>query len=144
MIAGGMYWLPMRSNRSSTPPEATFRRLTNDAGLTKGAAISPDGKLVAYATDRADSGNLDIWVQQVDGGGVVRITDDPADDYDPAFSPDGTQVAFRSERQGGGIYVVPVLGGEAHLLVSQGRRPRFSPDGKKLIYWTGPQPGDVE
>ena len=90
----------MRSSRSSTPPEATFRRLTNDSGLTTDAAISPDGRLVAYASDRADPSNVDIWVQQVDGGGVVRITDDPADDYDPVFSPDGTQIAFRSEQIG--------------------------------------------
>jgi Tol biopolymer transport system component/tRNA A-37 threonylcarbamoyl transferase component Bud32 len=135
--AGGTYWLGVRSPHQFTLPEATLRRLTNDAGLTTGAAISPDGKLVAYASDRADSSNLDIWVQQVDGGGVVRITDDPADDYDPTFSPDGAQIAFRSNREGGGIYVVPALGGQARLLISQGRRPRFSPDGQMLMYSTG-------
>ncbi len=144
VIAGGAYWWGARSARQSTLPEATLRRLTNDPGLTSGAAISPDGKLVAYASDRADSSNLDIWVQQVDGGGVVRVTDDPADDYDPTFSPDATQIAFRSERKGRGIYVVSVLGGEARLVIPQGHRPRFSPDGQRLMYWTGPdQPEDI-
>ena len=76
-------------------------------------------------------------MQQADGGNPVRVTDDPADDYDPSFSPDGTQIAFRSERQGGGIYIVPVLGGEARELVPQGHRPHFSPDGRSLMYWTG-------
>jgi roadblock/LC7 domain-containing protein len=88
--AGGAYWLGVRSPRQSTLPETTLRRLTNDPGLTSGAAISPDGKLVAYASDRADSSNLDIWVQQVDGGGLVRVTDDAADDYDPTCSSQQT------------------------------------------------------
>jgi len=67
-----------------------------------------------------------------------------ADDYDPSFSPNGTQLPFRSEREGGGIFVVPALGGEARLAIPEGRRPRFSPDGRRLLYWTGPaEPHDV-
>ena len=135
--------LTRRSLRQSIPPEPIIRRLTNDPGITTGGAISPDGRFVAYASDRADPTNLDIWVQQVDGSGLVRVTDDTADDYDPAFSPDNGQLAFRSERKGGGIYVVSVLGGEARLLIPEGHRPRFSPDGQRLMYWTGPEPEDV-
>ena len=89
---------------------------------------------MAYASDRADGSNLDIWVQQVDGSGSVRLTDDPADDYEQSFSPDGSQIAFRSERANGGIYLVPALGGEARLLVPGGHQPRFSPDGQQLVF----------
>jgi len=130
--AGVAYWLAVRPPTPPAPAQTTLRRLTNDPGLTTGAAISPDGKLVAYVR------NDDIWVQQVDGSGLLRITDDPAGDSDPTFSPDGTQIAFRSERAGGGIYTAPVIGGEARQLVPQGRQPRFSPDGRRLMYWTGP------
>jgi Tol biopolymer transport system component len=121
----------------------TLRRLTADNGLTTGAAISADGTFIAYATDRADAGNLDIWVQQVAGGGAVRLTDNPADDYDPSISPDGSQVAFRSNRDGGGIYLVPVLGGNARLLIPKGNHPRFSPDGQMLMYSIGRAREDV-
>ena len=91
---------------------------------------------MAYASDRG-AGNLDIWVQQIAGGGAARLTQDAADDYEPSFSPDGRRIAFRSNRDGGGIYMVSALGGEAKLIAPDGRRPRFSPDGHWLAYWVG-------
>ncbi|MGC9947598.1 MAG: hypothetical protein ABSF64_14635 [Bryobacteraceae bacterium] len=93
-------------------------------------ALEAAAKLLAREKDRqmlvAYVGNGDIWVQQVEGSGLARITDDPAGASDPAFSPDGTQIAFRSERDAGGIYIAPALGGEAREFAMQGRRPRFA------------------
>jgi Tol biopolymer transport system component len=134
-LGAGAYWWWAR--RSVAPaPRLVFTRLTSDAGLTRDPALSPDGNLLAYASDRAAEGNLDVWVQQVAGGAPIRLTNHPADDTDPAFSPDGSRIAFRSDRDGGGIYIVPALGGEARLVARQGRNPRFSPDGNLLLYWT--------
>jgi Tol biopolymer transport system component len=113
-------------------------RVTSDSGLTAYPALSSDGKLLAYASDRA-GGIMNIWVQQVAGGEPVRVTDGPADDTEPSFSPDGTAIAFRSERDGGGVYTVPALGGEPRRIADQGRRPRFSPDGQWIAYWVGTQ-----
>ena len=103
LIMGASYWASTRANKPAAPPELVLRRLTLDSGLTTDGAISPDGKLVAFASDRGNANNLNIWVKQLDGAGAaVRLTNNAADDYDPAFSPDGTQIAYRSELEGGG------------------------------------------
>jgi Tol biopolymer transport system component len=133
-LAAAAYFWGARSRPVGIVGATILRRLTTDDGLTTDATLSADGKLVAYASDRANASNLDIWLQQIEGGGAVRLTDDPADDYEPSISPDGSQVAFRSERNGGGIYLVPTLGGDARLLIPNGRRPRFSPDGQSVMY----------
>jgi len=117
--------------------EFQLTRLTNDSGFSTDPAISPDGKLVAYASDRSGEGNLDIWVQNISTGDRVRLAPSPADDYEPSFSPDGSRVVFRSDRDGGGVYLAAVLGGNVKLIAKQGRGPRFSPDGQRLVYWVG-------
>jgi Tol biopolymer transport system component len=124
----------------SAPPIAAgliLHRITTDRGLTGNPAISRDGKLIAFASDRAGQDNLDIWFQQIGGGDPIQVTRDPADESEPSFSPDGTRIAFRSEKDGGGIYVVPSFGGTPALLAPLGRNPRFSPDGHWVAYSIG-------
>ena len=137
VFLGAGLWLAWRLIHSSkAEPALAFTRLTSDSGLTTDPALSPDGKLLAYASDRGGNGNLDIWVQQVGGAAPIRVTEG-ADASEPAFSPDATRIAFRFEREGGGVYLVPALGGAPRKLAPLGRRPRFSPDGKWVAYWTG-------
>ena len=138
--AGLVWWNRGADNRAATRA-SVFARVTSDDGLTRDPAVSPDGKFIAYASDRSGE-SLDIWVQPASGGQAVRLTTHPAEDHEPAFSPDGANIAFRSERDGGGIYVSSILGGPERLLVRYGRRPRYSPKGDWLAYWTGFSTGD--
>jgi Tol biopolymer transport system component len=124
------------------PPPVDVVQLTFDTGFTSDPSVSRDGKLIAYYSDRAEFGNLDIWVQPRDGSGPARrLTRDPARDMTPDISPDALSVAFRSDRDGGGIYVVSTTGGEALKIADLGYSPRFSPDSAWIAYAARTQTG---
>ncbi len=138
-LATAVATIAMRTGQSGRTPVLTaLHRITSDKGLSVDPAVSRDGTLLAYASDRSGKGNLDIWVQQLNGSSPVQLTHSEVDEHEPSFSPDGTQLVFRSEREGGGIYLMPSLGGEGRLIAPQGQNPRFSPDGKWIAYWIGP------
>lgn len=135
-LAAGLVlgWAVLRTDgRGGALPVSKNVRVTHD-GQSFAPALSPDGRLVAYASSRTGSADLDIYVQQLSGKGTVRLTQDAARDTQPAFSADGTTVYFASSREPAGIYEVPALGGDARLVVAGGVSPSASPDGKWLAY----------
>ena len=48
-------------------------QLTPDTDLTSRPSLSRDGQVVAYSSDRAEAGNLDIWVQRLPSGKPIRL-----------------------------------------------------------------------
>jgi Tol biopolymer transport system component/DNA-binding winged helix-turn-helix (wHTH) protein len=140
VIAGavGVAWRSFRSSDPDPFSRARLVRVTTLSGLNIDPALSPDGTLIAYASNSAGAGNFDLWVQPLAGGNAVRITSDSGDEIEPSFSPDGTAIVF-AKAETGGIYIVGALGGESRQLVAakRARAPRFSPDARSIVYWTG-------
>jgi dipeptidyl aminopeptidase/acylaminoacyl peptidase len=120
----------------ASPRQRPLTRLTFDDGLQTGATWSPDGRFIAYSSNRG--GKFDIWLQQVSGGDPVQVTKGRGDNWQPDWSPDGKYIAYRSEDGDGGLFVVPALGGEglARKIAFFGYYPRWSPDSSRILFRT--------
>ncbi len=113
-------------------------RLTNYAN-DGGARWSPDGKKIAFTSNR--EGNIEIYVINSDGTGLIKLTDNPinpGNNFDPYWSPDGTKIAFRTDRDGNEeIYVMNADGTNPVNLTNNPARdgePKWSPDGTKILF----------
>jgi serine/threonine protein kinase len=112
---------------------AIFAQITEEAGAELFPSLSPDGKMVAYASK--STGNWDIYTRHIGSNESIDLTgNSPDDDTQPSFSPDGRQIAFRSARDGGGIFVMRVDGTQVRHLSAGGYYPAWSPDGTQVAY----------
>lgn len=117
------------------PVQRALSRVSFDEGLQTGATWSPDGRFIAYSSDRG--GKFDIWVQEISGGGdPIQVTKGPGQNWQPDWSPDGKYIAYRSEDGDGGIYITPALGGagQQRKISPFGYFPRWSPDSSRILF----------
>jgi len=109
------------------------KRLTSIEGLDCFPAWSPDGKQIAFCSNRG--GNMDIFVMNADGSGRRRLTSNDSGDMNPIWSPDGKKIAFTSYRRqhGGDVYSVEADGADERSLANNGRPMAWSPDGNSIL-----------
>jgi Tol biopolymer transport system component len=67
-------------------------RLTKASGADSAPALSPDGKRIAFSSER-DGGASEVYVMNADGSGQARVTKSTGRDDDPSWSPDGARIA---------------------------------------------------
>ncbi len=130
---------------------ARFQTVTDFDGVEQAAAISRDGRFVAFLSDR--DGPMDVWVTQVGSGQFHNLTKGSAFELiNPSvrtlgFSPDASFVTFWMRRRDGstgetiGLWAVPTLGGQPRPLFEGVAESDWSPDATRLVYHT-PGPGD--
>lgn len=115
-------------------------------------ACSPNGKWIAFVSDRAEGGKgMDnIWIMAPDGSDLRQLTDTVWENVTPAWSPDSTEIAFyrwglmeSAEEGPPGLWVMNADGSGARLVIelsilSPGLdAPVWSPDGKWIAYQSG-------
>ncbi len=74
-----------------------LKQLTTAHGYDAEGAYSPDGKLIAFCSDR--DGDPDLYVMNADGSGLRQLTNQPGYDGGPFISPDGKWVIYRTDRK---------------------------------------------
>ncbi len=109
------------------------------------AACGDDTGRIAFTSDR--DGNVEIYVMDVDGSNVIRLTNNPTPDLFPVWLPDGSRIAFSSDRDGNdGIYVMGADGSNVIRLTNNpafDRDPAWSSDGSRIAF-TSDRDGNSE
>ncbi|MBI2885845.1 MAG: PD40 domain-containing protein [Chloroflexi bacterium] len=82
-----------------TAPSAPGAATPTPTPIASAAAVPP-APLPAIAYVSVQNGNWEVYLMNPDGGGQVRLTNEPATDGDLTWSPDGTKLAFTSNRTG--------------------------------------------
>ena len=112
------------------------QRLTVNRARDAYPRFSPDGKWIAFSSDR--NGNLDVFIIPSTGGTAKQLTHHSADDVVLGWTPDGKGVLFSSQRGEdfmGMLYVVSVDGGMPwHAGPDMGNAASYSPDGNRIAY----------
>jgi Tol biopolymer transport system component/DNA-binding winged helix-turn-helix (wHTH) protein len=129
---------------ASKAEESVLVPLTSQTDQGPGPQFSPDGRRLAYMSDR--SGTMEIWVSDRDGKNPRQLTS-TGNAGTPRWSPDSQTVVFDAPgRQRSQIYLVNLNGAAARLLTEdefENRCPSFSPDGK-WIYFASTRTGRWE
>jgi DNA-binding winged helix-turn-helix (wHTH) protein len=128
---------PNLSHLDLTRPEAVGARnvVTSANDRNEGAQVSPDGKTIAFMSDR--SGTVEIWTMNSDGTSAAKLTN-IGNCGSPRWSPDSQWIAFDAMRDGvSSIFVVAAGGGQVTTVVADGSQnmvPSWSNDGKWIYF----------
>ncbi|MDE6227176.1 MAG: PDZ domain-containing protein [Muribaculaceae bacterium] len=123
----------------------TALRLTDGTAVEAKPVWSPDGKTIAFASDR--NGGLDVYVMNADGSGQKRLTFNSAAQVPQNFTPDGKSIIFTAViedpaqsalgpvKSMSEIYSVPVTGGRYTQIVPvAANNIRTIPASSKIVY----------
>jgi imidazolonepropionase-like amidohydrolase/Tol biopolymer transport system component len=145
-LLGDLYLLPIEGGEA--------RAISSGMAWDEQPTFSPDGRWIAFTSDRGGGDNL--WIAKRDGSAPQPVTKEEFRLVNsPAFSPDGDYLAgrkhFTSERSAGAgeVWLWHRAGGEGVELTKRPNdqkdlgEPSFSPDGRYLYFSQDATPGEI-
>jgi TolB protein len=132
------------------------KQLTTSNGYDAEATVSPKGDKIVFTSDR--SGDLELWIMDINGKNQKQITKDLGYDGGAFFSPDGKKLVFRASRPNSEeeikeykyyldkhlvaptnmeIFTCNIDGSDLQQITHLGKAnwaPFYTPDGKKIIF----------
>ena len=148
-LLGDIYTMPIAGGRAT--------RITSGLAYDQQPRFSPDGRLIAFTSDRGGGDN--IWVMDADGSSPRAITRENFELLNaPTWSPDGQYIAarkhFTTQRSLGTgeiwLYHVSGTGGGVALVTRPNPQhqkelgePIFSPDGRAIYFSRNTTPGPI-
>jgi len=126
--------LDVKNEKNRQAPQKLFASIREEMD----PAYSPDGKSIAFVSNR--SGHWNLWIGNAEGDGLRELDAQPLLPFHPAWSPDSREIAFDSAALGKGeIWVVGADGGRPRKLVAMpggAQVPSWSRDGKRVLFYT--------
>jgi eukaryotic-like serine/threonine-protein kinase len=115
VVAAVVIW--RRAGSVAPSDSSQWVQLTNFTDESFSPALSPDGRMLVFL--RSSSGLAQLYVKLLPDGEPVQLThDEIKNKLEPAFSPDGSRIAYGTSELNWQTWVVPVLGGQPQLLLS--------------------------
>lgn len=113
----------------------TTTQLTNDSANDVMPSFSPDGKRVAFSSNRG--GSWDVYIMGTNGGQPIQVTSEPSHELHPTWSPDGRTLAFSRLNPGSGkweLWTVDVASPGVSRFLAHGLLPEWSPSGDIIAF----------
>lgn len=131
-VGGGILWY--RTAHQAAPVSTNWQQITFFTDSAVYPALSPDGRMLAFIRG-ADTffGPGQVYVKLLPDGAPVALTHDATTKMAPAFSPDGSVIAYGTSIPFD-TWEVPVLGGEAHLMLPNASSLTWIDGGKRLLF----------
>jgi Tol biopolymer transport system component len=135
-LDANIWRLPLdRKGKGNSPrPEKLFASVREEMD----PAYSPDGKSIAFVSNR--SGHWNLWMGNADGSGLREFEAQSLLPFHPAWSPDSREIAFDSAASGKGeIWIIAAGGGRPRRLVAipgGAQVPSWTSDGKRVFFYT--------